>query len=183
MAETIKAKARREREGWFEKFAPADRPGIDIGCGDDPIHESFRRFDRGLGDGDATTMEAVGDGQFFTVYTSHVLEHLDEPTRAVRSWYRILAPGGHLIICVPHRELYERKRELPSRWNDEHKHFWLPIRGEPPCTRGLLETILDAVLDANVVSLRVLDDGFHDPGAEHHALGEYSIEAIVRRPA
>lgn len=157
-------------------------PGIDIGCGDDSLNGVFRPWDIVNGDSDATHMAGVEDHSYFTVFASHILEYLDDPVEGVRNWYRILMSGGHLIICVPHRDLYERKKELPSCWNGDHKHFWLPDYGEAPHTRGLKDTILQAIPDANIVCLRVLDEGFYDPGEFGHAGGEYSIETIIQKP-
>ena len=42
--ETSKAHNRRLEEGWFEKYAPPDRIGLDIGCGEDPLNKTFRRW-------------------------------------------------------------------------------------------------------------------------------------------
>jgi SAM-dependent methyltransferase len=183
--ETSKARARRLREGWFEKYAPEHLPGIDIGCQYDPLNQTFRRWDIIFGDGDASLMEGAPDQAFYTVYASHVLEHLVDPVVAVRNWYRLLRPGGHLIILVPHRDLYEKKTTLPSKWNPDHKWFWLPDRDEAPHTRGLGGVIGQAGLEgAEVVSLRVLDEGCdHQLPSTQHPVGEFSIEAIVRRPS
>jgi SAM-dependent methyltransferase len=180
MAETIKSRERRVRENWFEKYAPFHFSGIDIGCGKDPLNATFRRFDHLFGDGDAQKMIGVPDNSFFTVYASHILEHLHDPIEALHNWYRICLSPGHLIICVPHRDLYEKRTTLPSRWNAEHKTFWLPEMGEPPITRGLRETILQAIPNADIVLLRVLDEGWVSNG-DAHSGGEYSIEAIVRK--
>ena len=181
MGETAKAYERRVREGWFHRHI-AD-PGIDIGCQRDPLNHTFRRWDVIFGDGDAQRMEGVPDGTFATVYSSHVLEHLDDPVEAIRNWWRILRPGGKLIIVVPHRDLYEGKTELPSRWNHEHKSFWLPAMSDPPHTRSLIGVIEEATLhDAEncAVDVRVCDAGWSmEPGK--HAAGEYSIEAIVTK--
>lgn len=182
MGETSKARNRRLREGWFEKYAPADKTGIDIGCQDDPLNHSFRRFDIVFGDGDATEMIGVPENSFNTTYASHVLEHLNYPRRAIKRWYDITAPGGHLIICVPHRQLYEKKKMLPSRWNHEHTYFWLPDVEEPPCTKSLLNEITSAIPNANIVSLRTIDEGYdYSLDAETHPVGEFSIEAIIRK--
>ncbi|HJT33806.1 MAG TPA: class I SAM-dependent methyltransferase [Pirellulales bacterium] len=186
MAETRKAARRRNEENWFARFAPDTMPGIYIGVGDDPLCASFRRWDTSLGDGDATFMAGVPDQSYFTVYASHVLEHLADPVTALRNWYRVLMRGGHLIVCVPHRDLYEKRIELPSLWNAEHTTYWLPELGaarahEPPHTRGLADTLATALPDADLVSLRVLDEGFFDPGPEQHSHGEYSIEAVVQK--
>ena len=179
MGETLKARDRRTKEGWFGKYI--QYPGIDIGCQHDPVDDDFRKWDVIFGDGDATFMESVPDNFYATVYASHVLEHVDNPGEAIKNWYRILSPGGHLIVIVPHRDLYEKKKELPSHWNAEHRSFWLPISGEEPCTKGLLDTISQALPGVEIVSLRVLDDGFVSNGPLSHSSGEYSIEAIVKK--
>lgn len=181
MGETAKARERRLKEGWFEKYADPFQSGIDIGCQHDPLNHTFRRWDLIFGDGDATFMEGVPDGLFCTVYASHVLEHVNDPVTAVKNWYRITAPGGNLIILVPHRDLYEKKKELPSNWNGDHKTFWLPEYAEPPCTRSFKGTILEAIPDANIISFEVLDAGYFANGS-NHAGGEFSIEAIIKKP-
>lgn len=181
MGETAKARSRRLRENWFETYAPERLPGIDIGCQRDPLNHTFRRWDVIFGDPDATWMEGVPDSIFFTVYASHVLEHVVDPVSAIKNWYRILMKGGHLIVCVPHRDLYEKKNDLPSRWNHEHKTYWLPEKSEPPCTLGLRSTILKAIPNARIVKLSVLNEGFVDPGPEKHSAGEYAIEAIIKK--
>ena len=180
MAETTKAKARRISEGWFEKYIAGS--GIDIGCQHDPIDESFRKWDLIFGDGDATFMEGIEDGTYQTVYASHVLEHLENPAEGVRNWYRITASGGHLIILVPHRDLYEKKERLPSNWNFDHKSYWLPDRSEEPDTKCFKDVILEAVPDADIISYKVLDADYASNGPGNHPQGEYSIEAIIKKP-
>lgn len=180
--ETSKAFQRRLKEGWFEKFAPEDKVGIDIGSQVDALNHTFRRFDFVFGDGDATDMIGIPDNTFWTVYASHVLEHLKFPQKAIRRWYQILKPGGHLIIIVPHRDLYERKRFLPSNWNPEHTYFWLPEDEDPPCTKSLKKEVLTAIPNADIVQFRVCDEGY-DPSisVDEHAVGEFSIECIIKK--
>lgn len=179
--ETHKSHQRRANEGWFARYTPAHATGIDIGCQHDPIQNGFRQWDYIFGDGDCTLMEGIGDNSHYTVYASHVLEHLEDPICAIRNWYRILMPGGHLIIVVPHRNLYEKRRTLPSRWNAEHKTFWLPFESEPPATFSLYGVIRQALAGADIVMIRILDDNYQANG-DDHPTGEYSIEAIVRKP-
>ena len=106
MGETLKAEERRRREGWYHKCIR--HPGIDIGCQNEPVDPEFRRWDLIHGDTDATFMKGVGDESYKTVYASHILEHLHNPIVALRNWWRILKEEGHLIVCVPHRDLYEK---------------------------------------------------------------------------
>ena len=168
------------REGFFEKYIK--HPGIDIGCGRDIVHPAFKGWDIMHGDGDAAEMKGVPAGHYSTVYSSHLLEHMRDPVSVLRRWYELLAPGGLLIVMVPHRDLYERKITLPSTWNDDHKWFWHPDVGDGNDTLGLRETVMKAAPDAILVSLRVLDEGWIPLPPEQHATGEYSIEIIVRRP-
>ena len=126
-------------------------------------------------------MKGVSDNNFWTVHASHVLKHLHDPVTGIKNWFRILRPGGHLIICVPHRDLYEKKKTLPSRWNFDHKSFWLPEAEEPPDTRSLKGSILEAIPNANIVSFEVLKDSWVPKPQNQHSCGEYSIEAIIKK--
>jgi predicted SAM-dependent methyltransferase len=124
--ETSKAFHRRLETGWFYKWITGKV--IDIGCGRltlgaDPITPDCERHDQDICD--AHTMEAYKDESFDTVYSSHVLEHMERPKEAVLSWWRILKTGGHLVISVPERDSYERQSHLPSRWNPDHKTMWV----------------------------------------------------------
>lgn len=181
MSETSKAFDRRMREGFFTKYI--QNLVIDIGCGPDgAISDECEKWDVCLGHGDATFMKGVADEVFDTVYSSHLLEHLYDPITAIRNWYRILKAGGWLIIVVPHRDLYEKKRLLPSTWNPDHKNFILPIWGEDPHTIGLLDTVQSALGHGfSLESLRVLSDGNTRKESNLHPDGEYSIEIIVKK--
>lgn len=182
MGEVAKSHQRRLKENWFEKYAPENLPGIDIGCQTDPLNSTFRKFDLIFGDGDATFMADVPDESYHTVFASHIIEHLVDPITGIQNWYRITKTGGHLIIVAPHRDLYEKKKRLPSNWNFDHKTFWLPEKSDPPDTWNFKETILRAIPNAEIVLFRVLDEGFdYNIPANQHSVGEYSIEAIIHK--
>lgn len=193
MAETIKAFNRRLQEGFFEKYIK--HPGIDIGAvGNtlkdyvDRVSEGFRIWDIQYGDSDATYMQGIPDNYFATVYASHVLEHLPDPITAIQNWFRILAPDGHLIIDVPSMLLYEKKTDLPSRWNADHKTFWVLDIDESdnpygPHVFGLVNAVEKALhgLPHEIDTIRTLDTDYQMNG-NNHASGEYSLEIIVRKP-
>ncbi len=106
--------------------------GIDIGCGPDPVHRRVRRFDHWQGDANRIT-KYVRE-QFDYVYSSHCLEHMDNPRAALREWWKLVKPGGHLFLIVPDEDLYEQG-VFPSRFNSDHKatftiakaHSWSPV--------------------------------------------------------
>lgn len=181
MAETGKMFDARYREGWFSKYT--QNLGLDIGCGDNPVTNEVEKWDLLLGNTDATYMEGVPDHHFDYVYSSHLLEHLVDPYTALRNWYRILKPSGWLIICVPHRDLYEKRLLLPSIWNADHKHFFLPQWNEEPDTLGLLATVYQALGKAvKLDSLKIRDDGITNlDNPMVHSGGNYTIEGIWRK--
>lgn len=178
--ETSKAAYRRTMENFYARYI-YDKRGIDIGCADDPLCEHFDKWDISLGNGDATFMESIPNDAYEVVYASHILEHLSQPVTALRSWWRILKPGGHLIVAVPHMQLYEKQHFLPSRWNSDHKTLWMPF--DNPWGFSILEVADKAFGKDNIKSIRVLDDDYR-PSCEttEHPQGEYSIELIARKP-
>ena len=46
-------------------------------------------------------LPAVSDKTFDTVILVNVLEHIENDIEALNEFYRILAPGGHLLLFVP----------------------------------------------------------------------------------
>lgn len=176
-AETSKAKHRREREDYFAKYCHGK--GLDIGFGGDPITSAAQGFD--YEHGDAQMLKGIDNESFDYVYSSHTLEHMVDPTEALTNWWRVLRPGGYLLLYLPHRDLYEKKRTLPSRWNNDHKHFLLPERDDPPDTLGVVPLLTQTLRDLDLVYLKVCDDDHTITDPEVHSDGEYSIEVIARK--
>lgn len=186
MAETKKAHQRRESQGWFKKYIKGDVIDIGVGRidtydGADIVTPDAVAHDKDICD--ATTMEVYADNTFDCVHSSHVLEHINDPITALRNWYRICKPGGHIVISVPHRDLYERKTMLPSKWNLDHKFFILPNECEPPHTFSLSGMVHQALkgLDYAIVYMDVADTSTNHDKPEEHANGEYSIELIIKK--
>jgi SAM-dependent methyltransferase len=92
---------------------------IDIGGGNDLVNPFAERFD--IEDGDANHITRYRQPlSYDTVYSSHCLEHMYHPARALNEWWQLVAPGGHLIITVPEEDLYEQGI-WPSYFNADHK--------------------------------------------------------------
>jgi SAM-dependent methyltransferase len=118
------------------------------------------------------------DKSLDAIYSSHCYEHIPDYREVLRDWYRLLKVGGFLIIVVPHQHLFERKRQMPSRWNPDHKRFYTP--------RSLLGEIEHA-LDENSYRIRHLvenDAGFdYRPTPREASSGCYEIELVLERIA
>ena len=175
--ETAKARERRMREGFFLRYCVGR--GLDIGYGGDLLCGNCVGWD--LEHGDAQFLAKVKNDSFDFVYSSHTLEHLADESAALRNWYRAVKPGGYLILFVPDRELYEKKTALPSRWNPDHKHFFLIDRDEAPDTVGILPLISRSIPEAIVISARRCDAGHTIEDPQVHSDGEYSIEIIIQK--
>lgn len=176
--ETSKAKARRESEGFFERYFSGQ--GIDVGYGGDLVVPNCRGWD--VEDGDAHDLAGIADATFDFVYSSHIIEHLEEPARALRNWWRVLKPGGYLILYLPERDLFERKRTLPSVVSLDHKHFFLLERDDPPDTIGLIPLIKRNLAGIEIIYKRICDAGYRaDAPISFMSDAEFSIELVARK--
>jgi SAM-dependent methyltransferase len=108
------------------------RSVIDIGCGPDLVVPHAVPFD--LADGDANRiLDYHKPDSFDCVHSSHCLEHMRDVPAALVQWWALVKPGGHLIVVVPHEDLYEQG-VWPSLFNADHKatfrldkqHSWSP---------------------------------------------------------
>ena len=177
--ETSKAKERRIREGFFEKYCKGK--GLDIGYGGDLLAENCRGWD--IEDGDAESLAGLKNVEFDFVYSSHTLEHMENVQAALNNWWRVVKPGGYLILYLPERNLYERKETLPSRWNTTHRRFFLLDRDQGPDTVGIIPLIQKNLNDGEIILAKVCDDGYGVPAEDLQSVGEYSIEAVIRKNA
>jgi SAM-dependent methyltransferase len=66
-----------------------------------------------------------GSGSLDFIIASHVLEHLPFPLATLESWYRLLAPGGALLLRVPDKRFtFDAKRQRTPLVHllQEHEH-------------------------------------------------------------
>ena len=116
------------------------------------------------------------DGSLDAIYSSHCYEHIPDYRAVLRDWYRLLRVGGFLVIVVPHRDMFERKRQMPSRWNPDHQRFYTP--------RSLLGE-LEQALDENSYRIRHLVENDKDfdarPTPRDGTSGCFEIELVVEK--
>ena len=175
---------RRVAEGFIQKYLSGDNI-LDIGYrGGDP--EAVPVTENAIGiDSDYPGYDGVHlpfpDKSQDAVFASHILEHVPEAHPVLVEWDRVLKVGGYLVIFVPHRDLYERRPDLPSLWNADHRRFYTPAS---------LLTEVEAALPVNGFRIRHLAD--NDWGFDYSVApakpprGCYEIELIlqkIERPA
>jgi SAM-dependent methyltransferase len=133
--------------------------GLDIGAGKDPVSPGAIVFDKQ--DGDANKIDELLKNQFDWVFSSHCLEHMLNPWDAILRWWKLVKPGGHLIVLVPDEDLYEQGF-WPSIFNTDHKHtFTLKETSWSPVSINV-NTLLSSLPDSEVVSIETQTHGF-DP--------------------
>jgi len=111
--------------------------GLDLGCGPNKAFPHFVGVDSGK-DSELFGLEMTPDvvvpdasdlSQFEThsqdfVFSSHLLEHLEDYAAALKEWWRVIRPGGHLVLYLPHKDLYPRIGQPGA--NIDHKHDFEP---------------------------------------------------------
>jgi SAM-dependent methyltransferase len=64
---------------------------------------------------EAGRLEGVSDGVYDAVLASHVLEHVANPLGALAEWRRVVRPGGHVLLVMPHRDgTFDHRRPLTT---------------------------------------------------------------------
>lgn len=143
---------------------------IDIGSGGSPVTAHCEPFD--VAEGDAGRIDEVREhGAYDCVHSSHCLEHMVDARDAIRRWWRLVRPGGHLIVVVPDEDLYEQGI-WPSRFNGDHKWsfrlgdkqpLWSPVSLD-------LRAMMAELPGATVVSAECQDQHYD------HALYRHAVE-------
>ncbi len=179
-AEASKSYISRIASGFFEKYMNGDKI-LDIGY-------------KGYNNPDLKTVlpHAIGvdldypgydglrlpfdDNSIDCVFSSHCLEHIPDYRQAIRDWYRVVKPGGFIVCIVPSQLLYEKKRNLPSLYNQDHKRFY---------TGSSLLKEFEDFLDENSYRVRFLEEndrGYdYTIGPEQHAIGCFEIVLVVEK--
>ncbi|MFZ4856141.1 MAG: methyltransferase domain-containing protein [Desulfuromonadaceae bacterium] len=101
---------------------------LEIGCGQEKAfphfigYDSGHHFGKGAADivGDAANLSLFADESFDAVFSSHVLEHMEDMQAALAEWCRVIKVGGYLCLYVPSANLYPLCGEPGA--NPDHKH-------------------------------------------------------------
>lgn len=106
---------------------------LDIGCGPYKAFPHFIGVDSGQmwgGRGidvrveDGAKLELFASQSCDTVYSSHLLEHIEDYRAALREWWRVIKPHGHLCLYLPHKGFYPNIGQEGA--NPDHKHDFIP---------------------------------------------------------
>jgi SAM-dependent methyltransferase len=103
----------------FDRLDNCDFAGDTIWHGAATEHETFsydserppgRRFIR-----DATSLDGIDDASYDLVISSHTIEHIANPLRALSEWQRIVGSEGHLVLVLPHlQNTFDHRRPVTA---------------------------------------------------------------------
>lgn len=185
MKETKKADIRRINCPIFDRIFRGN--GIDIGYGNDPLDKSRWKninnldlFD--LIQGDANYINKFcEEGKYDFVYSSHCLEHMEDPYSALVGWWKLVKKGGYLILIVPDEDLYEQG-VFPSRFNSDHKFSFTIYKKESWNTKSI--NIIDILkeIDCKIIKIELIDSNYDYTARnkdQSRGDAETSIEVII----
>ena len=104
--------------------------GLDIGCAlGRKCWPHMIGVDRSAGPGVDVVAEADSLGMFADmgldfVFSSHTLEDLEDTAATLAEWWRVIKPGGHLVLYLPHKDFYPHVGEEGA--NPAHRHDFEP---------------------------------------------------------
>jgi SAM-dependent methyltransferase len=153
--------------------------GLDIGAGDDPVRPDVQRFDVEHGDANRVTAFVTDLESFDYVYSSHCLEHMHDPAVALADWWKLVKPGGTMMVIVPDEDLYEQGY-WPSIFNSDHKATFTISKQTSwsPVSRNLMD-LARGLPNAEIVSVRLQDNNYKRshiaPAVWAHWMGRVAV--------
>lgn len=73
---------------------------------------------------DACHLPMLASSHADFVFSSHTLEHIKEYLKALREWWRVIKPGGYLVLYLPHKAFYPNIGTEGA--NPDHVHDFTP---------------------------------------------------------
>lgn len=121
----------------FDVLPYLSRGGLDIGCGPKKVWPHLIGLDSGKDTelfgvamkpdivvGTAERLSLFADGAIDNVFSSHLLEHIQNWQAALNEWWRVVKVGGHLALYLPHADFYPNVGQPGA--NPDHKHDFRP---------------------------------------------------------
>ena len=159
----------------FEVLPYVAAGGLDIGCGPKKVWPHLIGVDSGKDTelfgiqmkpdivvGNAARLPLFADASVESVFSSHCLEHIEDWGAALKEWWRLVKVGGHLVLYLPHADLYPRIGQPGA--NPDHKQDFVP--------QDIIDFCRLSFPDWTLVEHQVRGEGY-----------EYSFLLVLRKEA
>lgn len=110
--------------------------GLDLGCGpnkafphfigvDNCHHEQFGyQIKPDFKVETCEKLDAFASQSMDFVFSSHLIEHIENHKAALKEWWRLIKVGGYMVLYYPHKDFYPNIGTPGS--NPDHKHDFMP---------------------------------------------------------
>lgn len=111
--------------------------GYDLGCGSFKAFPHFVGVDNGADEAlfgmqvrsdlrinSCEKLDKFASHSADFVFSSHLLEHIQDYKSALKEWWRVIKIGGYLCLYLPHKDFYPNVGTEGA--NPDHKHDFLP---------------------------------------------------------
>jgi len=139
---------------------------FDLGCGSEKISSNAIGIDISgkvanfnLDLSDPNSLDIFAENSVDTVFSSHLLEDMFNTESVLKSWWRLVKVGGHLILYLPHKDFYPNIGKEGA--NPRHQKDFVPT--------DILK-IMKKFASYKVISCR-----------EYNSKDEYSFELILKK--
>lgn len=140
--------------------------GLDIGCGNEKVCSEATGIDIAGTAADIkldlsadNALSIFADGVFDYVFSSHCLEDFKCTKEILAEWWRVIKPGGNLILYGPDPDYYPRVGTAGANTNHQCDLYWQDVWA-----------IIKKFGNAKLVH-----------GSRHNESNEYSWQLIVRK--
>ncbi len=124
----------------FEKHILPESYVLDFGCGGGyllnglecarkigyEINPNARRNAESLGIDTVSSFEELEDDSFDVVISNHALEHVPTPFETLKQLYRVLAPGGLIVLVLPCEQSTDTEFNFNPNDINQHLYSWCP---------------------------------------------------------
>lgn len=83
----------------------------------------------------------VNDESCDAIFSSHLLEHIEDYRSALKDWWRCIKNDGYLVLYLPHKHFYPNIGQVGS--NPDHKHDFEP--------RDIISAVQEIAVGCDVV--------------------------------
>lgn len=87
--------------------------------------------------GDCADLSIFASSSMDAVFSSHLLEHLEDTGTVLKEWWRVIKTGGHLVLYLPHKDLYPNIGQPGA--NPDHLFDFMPediVNHMKSCAKG-----------------------------------------------